>query len=60
VHVKVLRVNFIPIHPEFVDFPITVVPEFGSIHVTAISASILAVYIARVQVQKLIRRKKEP
>lgn len=60
VHVKVLRVNFIPIHPEFVDFPITVVPEFGSIHVIAISASVLAVYIARVQVQKLIRRKKEP
>ncbi len=61
VHVKVLRVNFIPIQPEFVDFPITVVPEFGSIHVTAISASALAgsVYIARVQIQKLIRGKKE-
>lgn len=42
VHVKVLRVNFIPIQPEFVDFPITVVTVFDSIHVTAISASALA------------------
>lgn len=26
VHVRILRVNFVPIHPEFVAFPITVVP----------------------------------
>ena len=26
VHVRTLRVNFVPIHPEFVAFPITVVP----------------------------------
>jgi hypothetical protein len=59
VHVKVLRVNFIPIHPEFVDFPITVVPEFGSIYVTAISASALTACIMGFQVRKLIRRKRE-
>jgi hypothetical protein len=26
VHVRILQVNFVPIHPEFVAFPITVVP----------------------------------
>ena len=59
VHIKVLRVNFVPIHSEFVDFPITVVPEFGSTYATAISASALTIYIVGVQVQKLIRHKRE-
>lgn len=33
VHVKVLRVNFIPIHPEFVTFPLIVTPEFEGMRV---------------------------
>ncbi len=33
VHVKVLRVNFIPIHPEFVTFPLTVTPEIEGMRV---------------------------
>lgn len=46
VHVKVLQVNFVPIHPEFVSFPITVVPEFGSLYMTAIAACALAIGVA--------------
>ncbi len=60
VHVKVLRVNFIPIHPEFVSFPITVVPEFGIMHdATTISASALAVIIVGFQLQKLVKQGKD-
>ncbi|MDP9016588.1 MAG: hypothetical protein M3M87_07545 [Thermoproteota archaeon] len=33
VHVKILRVNFIPIHPEFVTFPLPVTPEFEGMRV---------------------------
>ncbi len=46
VHVKVPQVNFVPIHQEFVAFLITVVPEFGRLYMTAISASALAIGVA--------------
>lgn len=56
VQVKVLRVNFIPIHPEFVSFPIAVIPEFGSLNIATISAGTLALIIIAFQLQKLVKQ----